>query len=110
MMQNRRRLRAAALAAALIGLATQAEAALSGNQGSQLAASCASCHGASAGNGAIPSLAGLTELQINQAMTSFRSSTREGPIMHIVASALSPEEIAAVAHYLSSPRAQEKSR
>jgi cytochrome c553 len=110
MTQNRRRLRAAALAAALIGLASQAQAAMSGNQGRQLAASCASCHDANPGDRAIPSLAGLTELQINQAMTSFRSGTREGPIMHIVASALSPEEIAAVAHYLSSPRAKEKSR
>jgi len=109
-MHHRLGVRVAALAAALISPAIQAAAALSGNQGSQLAASCTSCHGTNPSNGGIPSLAGLTEPQIIQAMTSFRTGKRQGPIMHIVASALSPEEIAAVANYLSSQRVKEESR
>lgn len=109
-MQESRGFCVAALVASLIMAGSQADAAISGNQGRQLAASCTSCHAANTDTSAIPSLAGLTDLQITEAMAAFRSGTREGPIMHIVASALSPEEIAAVAHYLSSPRAKEPTR
>jgi cytochrome c553 len=105
-----RRFPLAAPAAAIILLANQAQAAMSGSQGGQLAASCASCHGENPGNGGIPSLAGMTESQITQAMKSFRSGTRNGPIMHIVASALSPEETSAVAQYLSARPATEPLR
>jgi len=101
-MRGRWHLSIAAPAAALVVLASQADAAMSGSQGRQLAASCASCHGPNAASGGIPSLAGLTYAQITQAMTAFRSGKREGPIMRIVASALTPEEISAVAHYLAS--------
>jgi cytochrome c553 len=39
-------------------------------------------------------------------MLDFRAGTRQGPIMHIVASALSPDEIAALAQYLSAQQDQ----
>jgi cytochrome c553 len=92
------------IGAALLSTATHA--AMTGSDGRQLSASCASCHAAPGGDNAIPSLAGLDKAQIVQAMLDFRAGTRQGPIMHIVASALSPDEIAALAQYLSAQQDQ----
>jgi cytochrome c553 len=86
---------------AVFPLLAPAHAAMTGSEGRQLAASCSSCHGAPGGDNAIPSIAGLDKAHIVQAMLEFRAGTRQGPIMHIVASALSPDETAALAQYLS---------
>jgi cytochrome c553 len=78
-----------------------AHAAMTGSEGRQLAASCSSCHGEPGGDNAIPSIIGLDKAHMVQAMLEFRAGARQGPIMHVVASALSPDEIAALAQYLS---------
>jgi cytochrome c553 len=89
--------------AGAMSLCAPAQAAITGSDGRQLAASCASCHGMPGGDGGIPAIAGLDKAHIVQAMLDFRAGTRQGPIMHIVASALSQDEIAALAQYLSAP-------
>jgi cytochrome c553 len=66
--------------------------------------SCASCHGRDAlGTAALPRLAGqyapytLTQLkQFNQ-----RERTNDNSVMHVIAQKLTPQEMAAVAEYLS---------
>ncbi len=73
-------------------------AAASGLQGPQLAAFCASCH-LSAG-GAIPPIV-RNQGRIETAMLAYRSDPNSSQIMHVVARALSPEEITAVAQYLA---------
>jgi cytochrome c553 len=94
-------LRACATGAAAIAFTVSAHAAVGGSDGRQLAASCSSCHGTPGANSAIPAIAGQDKALIVQAMLAFRDGTRQGPIMHIVASALSTDEIAALADYLS---------
>ena len=67
--------------------------------------SCASCHGADAlGSAALPRLAGqiagYTETQLKHFQT--RERTNDNADMQAVARAMSPAEMAAVAHYLES--------
>ena len=52
----------------------------------------------------IPPVVGLDENRIVQSMRAYRSGERTSQIMHVVAAALSPEEIAAIAHYLAGQR------
>ncbi len=79
-----------------------AGAPLAGDHAAQLAAACASCHTTGGGaQSAIVSLAGLGEAGCVQAMLAYRSGQRSSQIMHVVAAALSAQEIAAVAHYLA---------
>jgi cytochrome c553 len=89
------------LAVALAGLIAQPGAAIAGNQGRELAAACASCHRPDGHGTAIPSIAGLDETRIVHSMLAYRSADQGNQIMHVVAGALSPEEIATVAHYLA---------
>ena len=87
--------------AGLACLAVQPCAAASGNQGAQLAASCAACHRPDGRDTGIPPVVGLDETRIVQSMRAYQSGERTNQIMHVVAAALSPEEITAVAHYLA---------
>jgi cytochrome c553 len=90
--------------AGLACLAAQPCVAASGNQGAQLAASCASCHRPDGRDTGIPPVAGLDESRIVQTLRAYRSGERASQIMHVVAAALSSEESAAVAHYLAGQR------
>ena len=76
-----------------------------GNTGGQLAAACASCHRLDHGDAGTASIAGMEESQLVQMLLAYRSGQRPSQIMQVVAGALSPDEIAAVAHYLASPPA-----
>ena len=89
------------LIAGLACLAAQPCAAASGNQGTQLAASCASCHRPDGRDTGIPPVVGLDESRIVQSMRAYRAGERTSQIMNVVAAALSAEETAAVAHYLA---------
>ncbi len=80
---------------------TGLEAAVSTSQGGQLAASCAACHAAQAHDGAIPTILGWNEQRLAATMMAYRADAGRSQIMHVVAAALSPDEIAAVAHYLA---------
>src|ERR1700728_3146645 len=96
-----RRIPGIALVAVLVSLAAQPCAAAADAQGAQLAAACASCHRADGRDSGIPPVVGLDESRIVKSLWAYRSGERAGPIMHVVAAALSPEEITAVAHYLA---------
>jgi cytochrome c553 len=68
---------------------------------------CSACHGidgAGQPEAGIPSLAGLDPLYIERELLAFRTGTRSSPIMSQYASDLTPEQIPAVAAYLSSLR------
>ena len=93
----------------LVALAQPAYAAPDGgaivNQGSgQGAPACATCHGE---NGAglaganFVRLAGLNETYLTKQLRDFKSGARENPIMQPIASALTDEEMAAVARYFA---------
>jgi cytochrome c553 len=90
--------------AALVYLIAQPSAVASDSQGAQLAASCASCHRVDGRDTGIPPVVGLDEGRIVKSLRAYRSGERAGQIMHVVAAALSPEEIAAVAHFLAGQR------
>jgi cytochrome c553 len=72
--------------------------------GRPLAAACASCHRLDGHAAEISPLLGKDEGAIVQAMLAYRSGARESQIMHIVATALSPDEITAIGHYLASQK------
>jgi cytochrome subunit of sulfide dehydrogenase len=101
MIADRRRLPGLPVIAGLVSLAGQPGAAAADAQGAQLAAACASCHRADGRDSGIPPVVGLDESRIVKSLWAYRSGERAGPIMHVVAAALSPEEITAVAHYLA---------
>jgi len=82
-------------------------AAVSATQGRALAATCAACHDTDARDGtAIPPIAGMSETRMRDLMMAYRSGQRSSQIMHAVASALSADEIAAIAHYIAGQRAE----
>jgi cytochrome c553 len=91
---------ALSLLAGLVLLGGQAGAADT-SQGAQLAAACASCHGADGSDKGIPVIMGLGEEKIVAAMLAYRASDRPNHIMHAIALSLSDEEIASVARYLA---------
>ncbi len=90
---------------ALAGLASVLApgAAMAGSQvaGSRVAAACAACHRLDGRDTALPPVAGADEAGIVRALLAYRAPDASSQIMHVVAGALSPEEIAAVAHYLA---------
>jgi sulfide dehydrogenase cytochrome subunit len=69
-------------------------------QGAELAATCAACHGPAGTAQGIPSLAGLDESRIIGAMVAYKASERPNHIMHAVALSLSNEELKRIARYL----------
>ena len=104
MIVGTRRIPGLAVIAGLVCLGAQSCAAASDNQGAQLAAPCASCHRVDGRDTGIPPVVGLDESRIVKSLLAYRSGESEGHIMHVVAAALSPEQIAAVAHYLAGQR------
>jgi cytochrome subunit of sulfide dehydrogenase len=77
-------------------------------QGTELAATCASCHGPTGSAQGIPSLAGLDEHRIISVTAGYRSSESPNHIMHAVALSLSDEELKRVARYLAQQPTQAK--
>jgi cytochrome c553 len=97
-----------ALPLALAGLIHQPCAAAPANQGRELAAACASCHRPDGHDTVIPSIAGLDESRIVHLMLAYRSAERGSQIMRVVADALTPEEIEAVANYVARHPSEKK--
>ncbi len=85
----------------MICLAAAPGIAFSATPAAQLAASCAACHLSGADGAGIPPIAGHDEKRIEQTMLAYRSDAHGSQIMHVVAAALSPAEIATIAHYLA---------
>jgi cytochrome c553 len=105
-MAPRARRIVAALVAIPLALATHRSGAAGENQGAQLAAMCASCHRLDGGDQGIPSIVGLAEKRLVDAMAAFRSGERTSRIMHAVALSLSEAEVAIVADYLARLKAE----
>jgi cytochrome c553 len=95
-----------ALAAAIVLLAGDA-AATDDELGAYLAETCASCHQTNVRNGAIPAIVGLDEARFVAIIRAYRSGERSDSIMQAVASSLSDEEAAALAHYLATRSGQQ---
>jgi cytochrome c553 len=94
----------AAAALATVGLfllGTDRAAAAEDRRGAQLAAMCASCHRLDGRDQGIPSIVGLKEKALLDAMAAFRSGERPSRIMHAVAISLSEEEIVTLAEYIA---------
>ncbi len=73
------------------------------DQGKELSATCAACHGAD-GNSTIPTnpiLAGQYESYLVQALKDYRSGARQNAIMAGFAAALSDQDIKDLAAYFS---------
>jgi sulfide dehydrogenase cytochrome subunit len=77
-------------------------------QGAELAATCAACHGPAGTAQGIPSLAGLDERRIIDAMAAYKTNERPDHIMHAVALSLSDDEIKRVARYLAQHQTEAK--
>lgn len=89
------------LAAGLAVFGGETAGALEADQGARLASICASCHDRSGSNRGIPSIVGLDEKQIVEAMHRYRESEAPSIVMHAIALSLSEEEIASVARFLA---------
>ena len=89
------------IAACLVLLGARAVAAASDDQGFQIAAACASCHGPAGSEQGIPSIAGVDEQTIIRAMQAYRANEAPSHVMHAVVLSLTDEELASVAHYLA---------
>jgi sulfide dehydrogenase cytochrome subunit len=90
-----------AIATGLVLLVSQSGAAVGADQGAQLAATCASCHRLDGGGTGIPSIIGLGEERLTNALLAYRASESPSHIMHAIALSLSDEEIASVARYVA---------
>lgn len=75
--------------------------AVEADKGARLASICASCHDPSGSDRGIPSIVGLDEKQITEAMLRYRESEAPSIVMHAIALSLSEEEIASVARFLA---------
>jgi cytochrome c553 len=89
------------IAAILVFLAAHQSAAADADRGTQLAATCASCHRLDGRDKVTPPIVGRDEESVVRMMHAFRSGERPSQLMHAVALSLSDEEIAAVARYLA---------
>ena len=71
-------------------------------RGAALAQTCVTCHGPEGhSQGAIPSLATLTSVDMRTALQAFRTETRKSTVMHRIAKGLNEDDIAAVAAYFA---------
>jgi sulfide dehydrogenase cytochrome subunit len=105
---NIRQLLALSVFASLIILVGNRSAVADNDRGAQLAATCASCHRLDGGDKGMPSIIGLDEETFIRAMRAFRSGERSSQIMRVMSRSLSNEEIAILAHYLSTLRMETK--
>jgi cytochrome subunit of sulfide dehydrogenase len=78
------------------------------DRGAELAATCAPCHRLDGRDKGIPSIIGLDEETFIRAMQAFKSGERSSQIMRVMSRSLSNEEIATLAHYLSTLRMETK--
>jgi cytochrome subunit of sulfide dehydrogenase len=77
------------------------------NEGRNLAAACANCHGTNGVSQAgMPGLAGRDRSEIAQLMRDFRSGKRPATVMHQIAKGYSDDQIEAIAAYLSAQKAK----
>jgi len=77
------------------------------NEGRNLAAACASCHGTNGVSQAgMPRLAGRDRSEIAQLMRDFRSGKRPATVMHQIAKGYGDDQIEAIAAYLSAQKAK----
>jgi cytochrome c553 len=100
----------AALAAALLQLASVQAAAADPQAGRAKAAACAVCHGQS-GLSALadaPHLAGQPALYVEEQLKNYRSGKRRHEVMSVVAKPLSDAEIADLAAWYASIRVEVK--
>ena len=70
--------------------------------GEYLAAECVTCHQPGRASGGIPSISGRPEADFIAVMKEYRHRTRPNPVMQMIASRLSEEEIASLALYFAS--------
>jgi cytochrome c553 len=92
------------IAAILLAVAVPAAAA-DATVGRGLAATCTGCHGTNGrSEGAIPSLAGLQQAYVANAMREFRAGTREATVMHQHAKGYSDEQIERIAEFFAAQK------
>ena len=103
-----RQLLALSISASLTIFVANGTAVADNIRGAQLAATCASCHRLDGRDEGIPSIIGLDEETMTRAMQAFKSGERSSQIMHVMSLSLSNEEIATLAHYLSTLRMETK--
>jgi cytochrome c553 len=103
-----RKIIATSIAAGLFIILADRSYAADRDAGAKLAAMCASCHRLDGGNGAIPTILGMSPEMLNRAMLAYRSRERPSHIMRAIALSLSEEEIATVARYLAALNKQVK--
>ena len=99
---------ALSISASLVIFVADRSAVADNDRGAQLAATCASCHRLDGRDKGIPSIIGLDEETFIRAMQAFKSGERSNQIMHVMSLSLSNEEIAILAHYLSTLRIEPK--
>jgi cytochrome c553 len=92
---------AAPLIAVGLQLGPHAVAAADQELGAFLAGTCSACHQPGSESAAFPAITGRDEATFIAAMQAFRSGERPDSIMQAVATSLSDEETAALAHYLA---------
>lgn len=91
---------AAVLFLSSIGVAFSAD-----NEGRDLAANCAACHGTSGHSvGGMPTLAGLEKNYIVQQMQAFKSGARPATIMHQLAKGYQDGQIVKIAEFLAAQK------
>ncbi len=103
-----RQIIALSISASLVIFVTDRSAVADNNRGAQLAATCASCHRLDGRDKGIPSIIGLDEGTFTSAMQAFKLGERPSQIMRVMSLSLSNEEIATLAHYLSTLRMETK--
>ncbi len=103
-----RQIIALSISASLVIFVADQSAVADNDRGAQLAATCASCHRLDGRDKGIPSIIGLDEETFTRAMQAFKSGERSSQIMRVMSRSLSDEEIATLAHYLSTLRMETK--
>ena len=100
-----KKIRVTLLAAAFLGggLALPASA-QDANLGRNLAATCVTCHGNSAGSTGI--LDGRPKSQIVQTMKAFKSGARPATLMHQLAKGYTEQQVELIAEYFSKQKAK----
>ncbi|WP_248304728.1 c-type cytochrome [Breoghania sp. L-A4] len=69
--------------------------------GAYLASECVTCHQASGADDGIPSITNWPPDEFTRALHAYKNKTRDNPVMQLIASSLSDEQIAALAAYFA---------